>query len=79
MNVRGLLPNINFLSNDCFWSQASIIAFQETWLSPDQIVNVFSDYNLEGLIGRSKILLALLILIRVELFASCTGVSSIQE
>ena len=79
MNVRGLLPNINFLSNDCLWSQASIIAFQETWLSPDQIVNVFSDYNLEGLIGRSKILLALLILIRVELFASCTEVSSIQE
>ena len=39
--------NINFINNDDLWNRFDIINFQETWLSPENTVNAFSNYRIE--------------------------------
>ena len=45
INVRGLLPNINFIKDKNPWNQVSIIALQETWLNSDNSLQI-NNYNI---------------------------------
>ena len=76
INVRGLLPNINFIKDKNPWNQVSIIALQETWLNSDNSLQI----NI--IILCEKIALATQtdknkILIRVELLYSYIVMSSL--
>ena len=45
INVRGLLPNINYIKDKNPWNQVSIIALQETWLNSDNSLQI-NGYNI---------------------------------